>query len=90
MSRSYKKTPVIGHTKAESEKHDKKIWHRKFRHKIKNILHAAHNDVEQINDIVMPIESDVSNTATMSKDRKHYLGNWLKKNFEHIRSIMGK
>lgn len=90
MSRSYKKTPIIGHTAAESEKYDKKIWHRRFRHKTKDILRSMRNDPDMIDDTVMPVESDVSNTWAMSKDGKTYLGNWLKKNMDRIREIMGK
>ena len=92
MSRSYKKTPVTGHTGADSEKTDKKIWHRRFRHKTKDIIRSMynHNDVESIDDIVMPVEDDVSSTWSMSKDGKSYLGNWLKKNVERFRHIMGK
>jgi len=90
MSRSYKKVPVAGHTGAESEKYDKKIWHRRFRHRTKDILRSMHNDPDMIDDVVMPVEDDVSNTWSMSKDGKHYLGNWLKKNMDRIREIMGK
>ena len=92
MSRSYKKVPVAGHTGADSEKTDKKIWHRRFRHKTKDIIRSMymHNDVESIDDVVMPVEDDVSNTWSMSKDGKHYLGGWLKKNMDRIREIMGK
>lgn len=90
MSRSYKKVPVIGHTGADSEKSDKKIWHRRFRHKTKDILRSMHNDTDAIDDVVMPVEGDVSNTWSMSKDGKHYLGQWLKKNVDRIRHIMGK
>ena len=90
MSRSYKKTPVIGHTAAESEKYDKKLWHRRFRHKTKDILRSLHNDPDMIDDTIMPVEDDVSSTWSMSKDGKHYLGNWLKKNMDRVREIMGK
>lgn len=90
MSRSYKKVPVAGHTGADSEKRDKKIWHRRFRHKTKDILRSLHNDPDMIDDIIMPVEDDVSSTWAMSKDGKSYLGNWLKKNVDRIRQIMGK
>lgn len=90
MSRSYKKTPIIGHTKSESEKYDKKIWHRRFRHKTRDILRSLHNDPAMIDDVIMPVEDDVSSTWSMSKDGKSYLGNWLKKNVDRIREIMGK
>lgn len=90
MSRSYKKVPITGHTGAESEKSDKKIWHRRFRHKTKDILRSMHNDVDKMEDTIMPVEDDVSSTWSMSKDGKSYLGNWLKKNVDRIRYIMGK
>lgn len=90
MSRSYKKTPIIGHTAAQSEKSDKKIWHRRFRHKTKDILRSLHNDPDMIDDTIMPVEDDVSSTWSMSKDGKSYLGNWLKRNVDRIRQIMGK
>ena len=90
MSRSYKKTPIIGHTNAQSEKSDKKIWHRRFRHKTKDILRSLHNDPDMIDNTVMPVEDDVSSLWSMSKDGKSYLGNWLKKNVDRIRQIMGK
>lgn len=90
MSRSYKKFPVAGHTTAESEKRDKKIWHRRFRHKTRDILRSLHNDPDMIDDTVMPVEDDVSSTWSMSKDGKTYLGNWLKKNMDRVREIMGK
>lgn len=90
MSRSYKKTPVIGHTAAQSEKSDKKTWHRRFRHKTRDILRSLHNDPDMIDDTIMPVENDVSSTWSMSKDGKSYLGNWLKRNVDRIRQIMGK
>lgn len=90
MSRSHKKTPILGHTKAESEKSDKKIWHRRFRHKTKDILRSMHNDADMMDDVIMPIEDDVSNLWLMSKDGKSYLGDWLKKNVDRIRQVMGK
>lgn len=31
MSNSYRHTPIIGHTTRDSEKLDKKLWHRNFR-----------------------------------------------------------
>jgi len=43
-----------------------------------------------MDDVVMPVEDDVSNLWSMSKDGKTYLGNWLKRNVDRIREIMGK
>ena len=90
MSRSHKKVPVIGHTKSESEKSDKKFWHRRFRHKTKDIIRSMHNDVDSMDEVIMPVEDDVSSTCSMSKDGKHYVGRWLKKNMDRLRDIMGK
>lgn len=49
-----------------------------------------HNDADSIEEVIMPVEHEVSNTWSMSKDGKSYLGNWLKKNVDMIRKIMGK
>lgn len=56
MSRSYRKTPIFGHTKAESEKEDKKLWHRAWRRS---------NDIESSH-------REFSNPWDMSKDGKTY------------------
>lgn len=91
MSRSKKKTPICGWTGGvDSEKEDKKIWHRQFRHKIKNILRGSHNDVDSLEEVVMPVRNEVSNIASMSKDGKHYFGNWLKKNLDMFGKFMRK
>ncbi len=73
MSRSYKKTPVIGHTGASSEKSDKKHAHKVYRKHVKNNIASSHGDVDALEDLVMPIEEELSNTWTMSKDGKHYV-----------------
>lgn len=46
MSRSFKKVPITGWAKAESEKKDKQKANRKFRKKLKNKL----REVEKIKD----------------------------------------
>ena len=89
MSRSRKKTPIGGWA-GDSEKEDKKIWHRQFRHKSKNILRGIHNDMDSLEEVVLPVRNEVSNLWSMSKDGKHYFGNWLKKNVEMFRKLMGK
>jgi len=66
MSRSYKKTPAGGITKAESEKEDKELWHRKWRRTTKSMLHNVDEDD------VYPEEKDVSNPWAMSKDGRQY------------------
>lgn len=72
MSRSYKKTSVIGHTGA-SEKQDKKHAHKVYRKRIKDDISSSHGDVEKLQELIMPIEEELSDTWTMSKDGKHYV-----------------
>ena len=91
MSRSYKKTPVSGNTFAESDKQGKKIWHKQYRHKTKQILKSTHNDVDILEDMNIPNEKEVGlGTWSWPKDGKKYLGEWLKNNTEWIRKVMGK
>lgn len=72
MSRSRRKTPITGITNAASEKKDKQIWHRRFRHKIRDILRRTNED--EIDDIELPVEKEVSSTWAMDKDGKQYIG----------------
>lgn len=72
MSRSYKKTPIISHA-GSSEKEDKKHAHKVYRKHIKDDIAASHGDVEQLEELIMPIEEELSNTCTMSKDGKSYV-----------------
>lgn len=73
MSRSYKKTSVIGNTGASSEKFDKKHAHKVYRKHIKDNIASSHGDVERLDELIMPIEEELSDTWTMSKDGKHYV-----------------
>jgi hypothetical protein len=68
MSRSRKRTPISGHAK-DSEKDDKKLWHRKMRRKTK---HALAGDKEP------PSVNEVSNPWNMGKDGKSYHPDWEK------------
>lgn len=72
MSRSFKKTPIVGNA-GLSEKEDKKKWHRAFRKKSKDLIHHSHFDIDELDNIVFPVEGDVSNPWSMSKDGKHYV-----------------
>lgn len=71
MSRSYKKTPIFGHA-GKSEKDDKKRWHRAFRKKNKDTINSTKLDIEELESTIFPVEEDISNTSTMSKDGKFY------------------
>lgn len=63
MSRSRRKTPIVGMTTCESEKADKAQWHRKFRR-------AARMDVEGSQFISF---RQYGSTWCMGKDGKQYL-----------------
>ena len=67
MSRSRKKTPVCEHffSNADSEKEDKRIWHRRMRAAILVRLHDADPD-----EVLLPHEREVSNVWGMAKDGK--------------------
>ena len=71
MSRSYRKTSIIGNT-GSSEKYDKVNAHRKSRKYIKDHIAATHGDLELLEEVMMPKEDEVSNPWTSSKDGKTY------------------
>ena len=63
MARSKRKTPVAAITTATSEKEDKLASHRKIRRAIRQIVPASP-------DAVLPLEKELTNTYSMSKDGK--------------------
>ncbi len=69
MSRSYKKTPIIGITTSESEKGDKKIWHSRFRTTAKQKINTC-NDYDNLIDVHF---REVSNIWSMAKDGRKWL-----------------
>lgn len=72
MSRSRKKTPIIGNTSAKSEKADKKMCHKRMRVRGKM---AKFDDVH-----VTP--NDAMNVYTFAKDGKQFVGRvskWMRK-----------
>lgn len=74
MSRSRRKTPIIGNTTAKSEKWDKMTWHRRLRAMVRG---ALANDNEQ-----MPDTRQASDPWTMAKDGRHWvspLSKWMRK-----------
>jgi hypothetical protein len=64
MSRSRRKTSVIGITRAESEKQDKREYNRRYRHTCKQFLNT---DPEAA---PIPILREHSNIWSMDKDGK--------------------
>ena len=71
MSRSYRKTSIIGNT-GSSEKYDKVHAHRKSRKHIKDHIAATHGDLELLEEVMMPKEEEVSDSWQMAKDGKTY------------------
>jgi hypothetical protein len=71
MSRSYRKHPIIGNA-GSSEKYDKVHAHRKSRKQIKDHITATHGDLDSLEEILMPIEDEISDSWTMAKDGKTY------------------
>ncbi len=65
MSRSRKKTPVCGWAWCDSEKPDKRIWHRRMRAAILVRLHDANPE-----EVILPHQREISNVGAMAKDGK--------------------
>lgn len=74
MSRSVKKTPAGGITTSDSEKYDKKKWHKRLRQKTKQMLTSTRYDESEMSDAILPEVHDVSDPWNMSKDGKSYYG----------------
>jgi hypothetical protein len=82
MSRSIRKTPIFGNAKSQSEAKDKKIWHSRFRHSVKQRLKSC-ADHDALVDVDV---KEVSNPWLMAKDGKRRIGmrhpklkEWLRK-----------
>ncbi len=41
MSRSRRKTPIVGHATCRSEREDKKLWHQRWRSRERSALASA-------------------------------------------------
>jgi len=67
MSRSRRRTPIIGNTCARSEKDDKRRANRTLRTHLRGALVRM--------DEVLPVLRDVSTTWLFAKDGKHWLRN---------------
>jgi len=67
MSRSRRKTPIIGWTTADSEKQDKRLANRRLRHRVRQTLRVnPHAE--------LPLLREVSNVWLMDKDGKQRIG----------------
>jgi hypothetical protein len=72
MSRSVRKTPIIGFSTAGSEAADKKRWHAKLRSGVRSSLKSLSPD--QIDAYIAPVEIDAVSVGSMAKDGKQYFG----------------
>lgn len=68
MSRSYRKTPVMGHTGCHSESFDKSKWHKRWRSRERIKLYS----VIYLDDHITVDRREVSNPWSMGKDGKSY------------------
>jgi hypothetical protein len=65
MSRSYRKTPATGITTRRSEKHDKQLWHRRYRQRNRERVKAGMEPADI---------REISDPWVMGKDGKKYWG----------------
>jgi hypothetical protein len=65
MSRSKRKTPIFGYTTAETEKRDKRLANRAYRHRLKS-QRPSENEV-------IPHRRELSNVWCFDKDGKRYV-----------------
>ena len=64
MSRSRRKTPIVGHTTCRSEREDKKLWHQRTA--------LASASPEALCAHLPLLENQVSNVWSMGKDGRSY------------------
>lgn len=69
MSRSYKKTPITGNTKAESEKAAKQQAHQAERARVRSYNRG---DIEDMELLATAPKHAFSNVYSFPKDGKHY------------------
>lgn len=72
MSRSRRKTPIMGITTARSEREDKTIWHQRMRAHERTRLAKVSLDEPDSLDHVAVSEREVSNPWGMAKDGRQY------------------
>jgi hypothetical protein len=92
MSRSFKRNSIHGITKAESEKQDKRRFHKRFRRRIKNTLGKSKYDLDGLHDTIFPTKYDVSDTWLFAKDGKRYFNikNIASDMLEYFKKLMRK
>ncbi len=70
MSRSRRKTPIVGHTNCRSEREDKKLWHQRWRTRERTAL--ASTSPEALSAYLPLLENQVSSVWSMGKDGRSY------------------
>ncbi|MGZ3238698.1 MAG: hypothetical protein ACXU8A_15140 [Burkholderiaceae bacterium] len=70
MSRSRRKTPIVGFTSCRSERQDKNLWHRRWRTRERVAL--ATSSTEALSAHLTQLENQSSNVWTMDKDGRSY------------------
>ena len=70
MSRSRRKTPIVGVTTCRSEREDKKLWHQRWRSRERTALSSA--SPEALSAHLPLLEHQVSNVWSMGKDGRYY------------------
>jgi len=84
MSRSYKKTPIFGHTTCKSEKEDKRINNRTFRSRERELI-----NMERYDDCPIKM-NEVRSVWSMGKDGKSYWNNPSADMYDYFKKIMRK
>lgn len=70
MSRSYRKTPIIGNTTCRSEREGKKLWHKSWRIRERAVLAGV--TVDTLN-VYTPLQKNqVSSLWNLGKDGHQY------------------
>lgn len=71
MSHSFKKTPICGFSKAESNKKDKRFANRNLRRESKETINNALS-MDNLDNLVVPIMHECSCIWTFAKDGKQF------------------
>jgi hypothetical protein len=69
MSRSRRKTPIVGHTTCGSEREDKKLWHQRWRTRERTALTSVARSPERPS---APAGKPASSVWSMGKDGRSY------------------
>lgn len=76
MARSFKHSPGRGYTTARSEKEDKRLWHRCWRHQEKQTLHRHLRQGTEADHLPVHHRS-VSDAYWMAKDGCRWRNRWM-------------